>query len=366
MTRRGVSLLVVVLLLFVLGGAAGLLFSISWMSAREGATTLRSTRARLAAAAESERRLAEWDQAVAETIPLGSAVVLGGTAPGRGVTTRDSLFRLGETLYLLRVVAEDRSFPGVLQARDGVTRVVPLVYPELPDSQAILALGPVTVGGSAAVSGRDQLPGGWDADCPPERAPAAGLRVSPVLPVALGCPDGSCVTGSPRVARDSFLLSETLDRLGTLTTGDLMGLANHLVSGVVTAVGPVQSGPSCDRDVPTNWGDPLRAGLACSRYFPVITAAAGARLEGGAGQGILIGLGRLELGGDIEFRGVVLARGPVVLRDRARILGSLLAADTVDLGDAAIVARSVCAIHRASLGAGRPDRRLSRGWIRWP
>jgi hypothetical protein len=63
----------------------------------------------------------------------------------RGVTTHDTLLRLGEALYLLRVVAEERSHAGALLSRDGVARVVPLVSPTIPDSQAILALGPVTV-----------------------------------------------------------------------------------------------------------------------------------------------------------------------------------------------------------------------------
>jgi hypothetical protein len=366
MNRRGASLLVVVLSLLVVASGAGLLFSISWMGAHEGATTLWSTRVRLAADAESERALIQWDPLLAETLPPGSAAALPVAPPASAVTTRDTLLRLGESLYLLHVVAEERSRTGGLLSRDGVARVVPLLSPAIPDSQAILALGPVTVGTSTTVSGSDQLPGGWDSDCPPATSPAAGLRAGPVMPVVLGCPDGTCVSGAPAVARDSFLRSGTLDRLGTITTGELVALADHLVSGVITAVGPVQSGPRCDRDIPTNWGDPLGVGLACSRYFPVIAAAAGARVEGGAGQGILIGLGRLELAGDIEFRGVVLARGPVILRDRARILGSLLATDSVGLEDAAFVARSRCAVDRARRGAGRPNRRATRGWIRWP
>jgi hypothetical protein len=366
MNRRGASLLVVVLSLLVVASAAGLLFSMSWMGAREGATTLWSTRVRLAADAESERALAEWDPLLAETLPPGSATGLPRALPARGVTTSDTLLRLGEALYLLHVTAEERSHAGALLSRDGVARVVPLVSPAIPDSQAILALGPVTVGSSAAVSGSDQLPGGWDSDCPPATSPTAGLRATPATPVILGCPDGTCVSGAPAVARDSILRNGALDRLGTITTGELVALADHQVSGVITAVGPFQSGPRCDRDIPTNWGDPLRAGLVCSRYFPVIAAAAGARVEGGAGQGILIGLGRLELAGDFEFRGVVLARGPVILRDRARILGTLLAMDSVGLEDATIVARSRCAVDLTRRGAGRPNRRVTRGWIRWP
>jgi hypothetical protein len=366
MNRRGASLLVVVLSLLVVASGAGLLFSMSWMGAREGATTLWSTRVRLAADGESERALAEWDPLLAETLPPGSAAGLAGALPARGVTTSDTLLRLGEALYLLHVTVEERSHAGALLSRDGVARVVPMVFPAIPDSQAVLALGPVTVDTSAAVSGSDQLPAGWDSDCPPATSPAAGVRAAPATPVAIGCPDGTCVSGAPAVTRDSILRIGALDRLGTITTWELVALADHRVSGVVSAVGPFQSGPRCDRDIPTNWGDPLRVGLACSRYFPVIAAAAGARVEGGAGQGILIGLGRLELAGDFEFRGVVLARGPVLLRDRARILGTLLATDSVGLEDAAMVARSHCTAELARRGAGRPNRRATRGWIRWP
>lgn len=365
MNRRGVSLLVVVLLLLVLAGALGLLFSTSWLSAREGATALWSTRVRLAADGESERALATWDPLLAETIPSGSGVALGGTAPGRGVTTRDSLFRLGEALYLLHVVAEERSFAGVLLARDGVARVVPMVSPDFPDSQGIMALGPAAVTATAAVRGEDHLPGGWESVCPPPASPAAGLRAPPEVPVAVDCLDGTCVSGTPPIARDTSLLAGGLDRLGAVTTGELVALADQRVSGVLS-VGPVESGRSCNREIATNWGDPLAAVSSCSRYFPIVAAAGGTRVEGGAGQGILIGLGRLELAGDLEFRGVVLALGPVLLRDRARVAGTVLTKDSVRVENAAQVDRSVCAIHMVERGSSRPNRRVARGWIRWP
>ena len=365
MNRRGASLLVVVLLLLVLAGGVGLLFSTSWRAAREGSTTLWSTRVRLAADAEAERALADWDPQLAETLPTGSGVALRGTARGRGVTTRDSLFRLGEALYLLHVVAEERSFAGVLLARDGVARIVPLLSPAIPDSQGILALSPVSVAGNATVSGEDRLPGGWESDCPPPVSPAAGVRAPPIVPVAVGCLDANCISGSPAIARDTSLLPEALDRLGAITTQELVALADQRVSGVLS-VGPVGSGPSCNREVPTNWGDPLGAFPGCSRYFPIVVAAAGTRVEAGTGQGILIGLGRLELAGDLEFRGVILARGPLLVRDRARVAGTVLATDSVMLQDGALVARSICAVSRVERGSGRPDRRVARGWIRWP
>jgi hypothetical protein len=365
MNRRGASLLVVALLLLVLAGAVGLFFSSSWRSAREGTTTLWSTRVRLAADAESQRALADWDAQLAETIPSGSGAALRGTAPGQGVTTRDSLFRLGEALYFLHVVAEERSFAGVLLARAGVARIVPLLSPTIPDSQGILALSPVSIAATAAVRGEDQLPGGWESNCPPPALPAAGLRAAPIVPVAVGCLDATCISGSPAIARDTSLLPEALDRLGAITIQELLARADQRVSGVLS-VGPVGSGLSCNREVPTNWGDPLGALPACFRYFPIVVAAGGTRVDGGTGQGILIGLGPLVLAGDLEFRGVILARGPLLMRDRARVAGTVLAADSVSLQDGALVARSVCAISRAERGSGRPTRRVAHGWIRWP
>ena len=365
MNRRGVTLLIVVLSLLILAGTVELVFSVAWISAREGATTLWSARVRLAADAEARRALAAWDPVLAESLASGAGVALRGAVPNLGVTTYDSLFRLGEALYLLRVVAEERAVAGNLLARDGVARVVPLLAPAIPDSQGILALSPVSVTATATVSGEDRLPGGWEADCPPPASPAAGLRSPPAVPVDTDCLDGTCVFGSPAIARDSTLLPGALDRLGAMTTADLITLADQQVSGVLS-IAPVALGPYCTREVATNWGDPLGSVPACSRYFPIIAAANGTRVAGGVGQGILIGLGRLELAGDFEFRGVILALGPVLVRGRARVLGTVLAADTVTLDDEAFVARSTCAISRVQRGAGRPDGSVARGWLRWP
>jgi hypothetical protein len=365
MNRRGVSLLVVVLSLLVLAGAAELLFSTAWMSAREGATTLWSARVRLAADGEAERALAVWDPLLVESLPSGSGMALPGSAPIRGVTTHDSLFRLGEALYLLRVAAEERGFAGNLLARDGVARLVPLLAPAIPDSQAILALGPVAVAATAGVSGGDSLPGGWESECPPPTSPAAGLRSPPAVLIEADCLDGSCVSGAPPIARDSTLLPGVLDRLGPVTIAELISLADQRVSGDLS-VAPVGPGPTCDRNVPTNWGDPLRSVPACSRYFPLVAAAGGTRVTGGAGQGILIGLGRLELAGDLEYRGVILALGPVVIGKQVRVLGTMLAVDSVGLEEGSLVTRSVCAIHRAERGSRRPNRAVARGWLRWP
>jgi hypothetical protein len=98
----------------------------------------------------------------------------------------------------------------------------------------------------------------------------------------------------------------------------------------------------------------------------VLAAEAGTRIAGGTGQGILAVPGALELAGDATFHGIVAADGPVTLRDRAQVLGTIVSRIGVTVSDAASAGRSVCAVARALAGAARASPRLDRRWMLWP
>jgi hypothetical protein len=366
MNRRGTSLLFVVLVLALLGGLAGVLFGMLRLRWLGGESALRSARVRTVADGESERLLAEWDPLVADSLSVGGQVALPPRSTVGRIRIADSLFRLDRSLYLAQVVAEDRGRDGALLARGIAGRLVRPVQATVPDSQAVLTAGTVTLEGSPLVSGEDHLPAGWGGVCSNPFPSGAGVRSGSAAPVGGTCETGTCVTGLPPALTDGGLRGGFLDTLSGLRIADLVRAYDHSVAGVISAIGPVESGGSCDRGSSLNWGDPAGPGAPCSGYFPLLVAAPGTRIAGGAGQGVLIGLGSVELDGDLAFYGVVLARGTLTLRDRARVVGTVLAEDSVVLVGTSRVERSVCGVQRALAGAARPLGSVMRSWSRTP
>lgn len=366
MNRRGAALLVVVaglLVITALAAAGYALARLRWLESESG---LRSVAARLTAAGEIDRTVAQWDPVLAETLATGHAVALGTMARGAGVSAHDSLLRLGQLLYLVRAIGERRAADQSLLAREGLARLVELARPDLSHGQAIVSAGLVRVADAAAVDGVDQVPPGWSAVCPVPSPPAAGIRLAPETTTEVTCTSGPCVTGAPAVLTDSQVSASAVLEFGAVSFIDLIAGADHRVGGPGLTAGPVVVGGRCDVGDPANWGDPMMPAGPCGRYFPVLAADPGTRINSGIGQGVLAGWGGLELAGDFTFYGVVVAGGVVTLRDRAQVIGTVVARDGVSLSGGALAGRSVCAVSRALSGAARPSRRLERAWTMWP
>jgi len=362
MSQRGSSVLVVLLTMLVLGALGALLVARVWSSEREGIVGLALARARISAAAESERMLAGWRPPSAESLAVGAAREVGLTRSPPGLTTRDSLLRLGEDLYLLGVSSAQARADGGLIARAGLWRVVPVRRPVIPDSQAVRSAGPVTVDSSARVSGRDTVPVGWGSACEAPAGDAPGIVAAPSSPIIVTCPSGACVAGTPPETRDSTLAADFGEYLGGVSLDDLVAGATVRLHDPAAIPGPVDSGAVCLVSAATNLGDPV-AGSACFDLVPLTVADSGLSIPGGLGQGVLIGRGPLVLEGDFAFFGVVVARGLILLRDRARVIGTVLAPAGIKLEGASEVRRSRCAVQRAVAGQRWPDRNPARGWI---
>jgi hypothetical protein len=363
MNRRGSSLLVVLLSILLVSAAASLVYWRAFLASRESRTYLASGAASQAAEAESERLVAVWKELGADTLAIGAARTLPGVSPAGRFTLSDSIWRLGEALFLLRVVAERGTAEGGHLARDGVARVIELRRPSITDRQALLTLGPVVIADSALVDGADHAGGG--AGCAPA-SPGAGVLAAPSTTIALSCASGPCLQGAPPLLVDSTVGSPALERLGNVTLSEMLSAADIAVSGDLPAVGPRGGALGCDRREPGNWGDPSGVIPECAGYFPVIVAGPGTRVGGGGGQGILIGLGSLELAGDLVFHGVVLSLGPLALRGRARIIGTARAGDSVAVHDLAALERSTCTVRAALSGVRGSVKAAPHGWMGWP
>lgn len=361
--RRGAALPLVLLLVALLGALAALTLLGSRVRSLAGERALDRARSAAAAQGTIQQVLGNWAALAADTLPLGVAVELPAvTLPG--IRSTDSLHRLGKTLYLVRSVSERVRADGGVLARAGLGYLVHLVRPTLPESAAVVAAGPVTLGGGALASGYDSLPlASWSAGCPLPGAPRAGIQSAGVV---TDCPGGGCARGAPPLLTDTAITVAHLGLLGAVAVPRLLAQADHQVGGAISWPGPALTGGRCDRGSASNWGDPLAAGGPCAGWFPVIGAGAGTLVGGGVGQGVLIGAGPLELAGDVRFTGVVIALGPLRLRDRARITGAVVALDSVMLSDSVIVEWSDCAATMALIGSARPAERPSRPWVVLP
>jgi hypothetical protein len=84
---------------------------------------------------------------------------------------------------------------------------------------------------------------------------------------------------------------------------------------------PVDNGVVCDTAVDTNWGAPAGS---CAGLQVVRRAERDLTIAGGYGQGVLLAEDDLVLERGATFRGVIVARGTVTLRD-ASVRGTIVA-----------------------------------------
>jgi hypothetical protein len=122
-----------------------------------------------------------------------------------------------------------------------------------------------------------------------------------------------------------------------------------------------------------NWGEPERtAGYvkACSTYFPIIySSGSQLKMSGGArGQGLLLIEGDLEITGNFEFSGLIVAKGGIKINGTGnKITGALLAQD-VDISDKNSISGnttlqfSSCALNKAIQGSAFAEPLAYRSW----
>lgn len=145
-------------------------------------------------------------------------------------------------------------------------------------------------------------------------------------------------------------------RLGLLTFDSLLARAGVTVLGS-GAPGPVERLGACDVAAPWNWGDPDGPTGPCGGHLALRRARGDLRVEGGAGQGILIVDGDVTFADGARFYGLVVGRGVLRLEGSAQLTGAALAAGGAVVSAAASVHGSACwvtralAAHRATIGS---------------
>jgi hypothetical protein len=204
-------------------------------------------------------------------------------------------------------------------------------------------------------------------DCPPE-----GDKAGVVYNGSLTQNGSSVITGQPPTQADPTLDSTNL--LGGTAFDKLKALRTLTLTSNISGIGPALTGvpPRCNSGVQNNWGAPLDPASPCFNYFPIIYHYGDLSISGsGAGQGILLVEGNLNVQGQISFFGPVIATGSVDVRgtgtDDVKFYGGIIASD-VQLDDNrlsgnATVLYSSCANRRALQGSGVVTRLAQRGWV---
>lgn len=346
--RRGIVLLVVLLFLALLG--VSLAAGAEIASGAHFVSGARADLARAQLAAEAAVRVAafSWRAGDARGLaPLDQRAV-GGPLRLDGASGGAIVRRLAGDAFL--IAGDGRA--GAARARAAALVHVLSVASLLPTFPGgLVAATPHVTGGEALVMGPTSPPPPWPGVvCDPGAADTL-LQVfgpDPRPPVAT---DGG---GPP-------------SGLGPLSWDRLAVWADRQESGSIR-LGPAVRDGACDRAASGNWGAPEDPTSPCAGWFPLVYAPGDLRVEGGAGQGVLVVRGDLVLGADARFFGPVLVGGAVRADAGAEVWGAVHARSAEWGGR---VTYSACALLRAlsaSPGLGRPYRAGSRLWLPfdWP
>jgi hypothetical protein len=183
------------------------------------------------------------------------------------------------------------------------------------------------------------------------------------------CSGASCIVGNPQILTDPTITSSTFTNFGNTTFAQLAASANMTVSGTINSIAPATTGSPayCNTAIGTNWGAPLAPASLCGGYFPVIYAPGNVRLTGGAGQGILLVNGDLDISGGVEFYGPVIVMGTVRSTGTGgHIYGGVMSNNanfgTVLVSGNSVVNYSACTIARALQGVSTAVPLAERGW----
>jgi hypothetical protein len=320
--------------------------------------------------------LHDWRPATYALMNKGdSLAIASATSPQGKGTYQGWVYKLSDKVYMIDLTAWDATNArtrgaGARQRLATIARIVPL---QLPTSAALTIADKVIFGGgNSIVQGADQVPAGWNPNCPPAGAPVTGVRAK-----APGDIIGSAgqYTGNPDALITPGLDSTAYTRFGSVTYDQLAANATFQLPAGAYAPGPLVNTGVCVTGTTTNWGDGLNPTAPCGGFFPVVhlvgSALSTSTLSSGQGQGILLVDGDLVVSGTWTYFGIVIVKGTFKTTGvgAPQVFGTVLA-KTVDFTStaagaaAAVIKYSTCAIDRTMNSTSRVSPMRSRGYVR--
>lgn len=271
-----------------------------------------------------------------------------------------SVKRLNTFMYMVESDGEIVSGGRYAGAKRRVAQIVRTRHTSFPKDRAVSTHVDLRMVGKAGVSGADTIPQEWSG-CPAGVGTRTGVVHDDDAEVKIVGAAG--VTGVPKygprpLTQDSFL------KYGDMHLNDLIATANHtLAAGNYGGMAPsVNDDGFCDTTDDLNWGDPDDDTGPCHLYWPVIYSPGDVTINNGVGQGILIVGGDLQLGGNVEFTGLVFVYGALKsVGSGNKVIGSVSVLgqspdgselDATGAGST-MIHLSSCAIERAYLYSDR-------------
>ncbi len=366
--RDGIALVLALLAIAVIGALIAGAFFASTQEFRVGRNSLAQTRAFVNAEAGLNDVYANWDNSLNAAMKTGDTRTYLKPDGSADPTARVVVTRTGDLSYWL-VSHGSAAFAARTQSSRRTGLLLRIVIPELSIRAALTSRGAISITGDAAVVGVDTDPAGWD--CPPGGRDMAGVAVAALSDVnGVGA---AAIRGDPPVTADTGVAdTSTYSNFGEHDWNAMAASADiRLIGGDMspapnlTATLPAR----CNTRDAQNWGDTARreAGGPCEHHFPLIYSEGDLHLTGGAGQGVLLVNGDLELSAPFAFFGPIIVRGSVrSTGPGVRVHGALMMAQLNSLQrsalDGAIITYSSCALQHALRASTRPTPVAQRAW----
>ena len=363
--RTGVALLLAVIAMAVLGALVTGIFFAAMRDLRDGRDSV--SRVQALAAAEFGLELAltpeSWRPTWNTTTRRGLLATLAYDI-GAGSSDTVRLWKLESSTFL--VVSAGAAGQMASHASRRVSLLVKLLVPRIAGRAAVTLRDGAAIADSSSISGLDSAPLGWS--CPPGSDAVAAVAVPSVSLVdEAACTVHPCIAGAPAVSADSAAVDPaTYQVFGESSRAALAAAAVQLPDdAVVVAPAPaLDATGECIDSGPGNLGDPARllgAASGCADFFPVLHAPGNMRLNGGAGQGLLLVDGDLTIDAGARFYGVVAVLGVLRITGGSELNGRALATRVVVDGGSR-VSYSSCAAKLALRAAGVPVAPPGQAW----
>jgi hypothetical protein len=382
--ERGMALALALMGIVVIGALVAGSFTVGRLELTSGRNAVVTAQATEAAEAGLVAAFNPWDMSWNSLAVGGSSAPVtaqpsNASGPGQGnLRYTQTVTKLFGKVFLVQSVGERLSPSGQVLATRTLSEYARITVPTLNIQAAVTANAEVTVSGNTTrVDGNDGNPTGWNT-CP---VPAPGTGV-------YGIQTSSTVTmnGSPDI---DGVPSATSQNDANITTGmwnapfALLAASATVTlpsAGATYSPVPVAAGGVCNRNpvLPArNWGEPLRnppaggAVVECITYMPVVyyPGTGTLRLSTGRAQGIILSAGNIDIAGNFEFDGIIMALGSVATHGTGNKVTGAVISGNADINDDDVVAGtptilySSCAVQTvlANSAQGRPL--TSRSWI---
>lgn len=389
--RRGITLVLALFTLVVLGAAVGTSFLVVRTDRLSSSQSTYAGEAQLAAESALGELEATWDPAVQNVLPVWTSAVPTEWSSGTRTLQAGKLFhsvtvrRLNPQLFMATALGW-RAGGGGRLSELALVELYRLAKPTIGVNAAVTVSEPIKFNGNAfAVSGINALPPQWGVgECAALDAGTSDdvVGVRSAAGTGVGTADLDNVFGYPakHVANDPSITSATFNDFldyTFATLGSQPGVKLLPNTTPYNGVGPIATGGVCDKTVLLNFGEPFRnpptggAVTQCVGYFPVVhgTGAQTKFAAGSRGQGTMLIEGDLELVGGFTWVGLIIVRNQIKITGNGnKIYGALLAEGAdVDAGNGSIggnvdINYSACAIEKAISGASLARPLGQRAW----